>query len=53
VQSGATLRAHGLVELETVREIRPCFVVHRGAWQLHRREIGALVERLERAEVAA
>jgi ATP phosphoribosyltransferase len=53
VQSGATLHAHGLVELATVREIRPCFVVHRGAWQSHRREIAALVRGLEEVEVAS
>lgn len=53
VQSGATLRAHGLEELALVREIRPCFVVHRGAWQLLRGEISDLLLRLESAGVAA
>lgn len=53
VETGATLRAHDLVELAVVRDIRPCFVVHRGAWQMHRSEIGALLRRLEAAGVAA
>ncbi|MGE4188955.1 MAG: ATP phosphoribosyltransferase [Thermoanaerobaculia bacterium] len=53
VQSGATLRAHGLVELAVVQEIRPCFVVHRSAWQRRRAEIGRLVGALEAAGVAA
>ncbi len=53
VATGKTLRAHGLVELATVREIAPCLVVHRAAWQTLRAEIGALVARLEGAGVAA
>lgn len=53
VQSGATLRAHGLEELRTVRAIAPCLVVHRAAWQIRREEIACLLERLERAGVAA
>lgn len=53
VQTGATLAAHGLEEVVTVREIRPCFVVHRGAWQMLRRELGDLLRRLESVGVAA
>ena len=53
VQSGATLRAHGLVELRVVRDIAPCFVVHRAAWQLRRSELAELLAALERAGVAA
>ncbi|MEO5731944.1 MAG: ATP phosphoribosyltransferase [Byssovorax sp.] len=53
VQSGSTLRAHGLTELEVVREIAPCFVVHRAAWQMRREELNGLLGRLERAGVAA
>jgi ATP phosphoribosyltransferase len=53
VQTGSTLRAHGLAELATVREIAPCVVVHRAAWQMRRAEIAALLARLERAGVAA
>lgn len=53
VQTGATLAAHDLVELETVREIAPCFVVQRAAWQVRRGELAGLVERLEGAGVAA
>jgi ATP phosphoribosyltransferase len=53
VQTGATLRAHGLEEITTVREIRPCFVVHRGAWQMLRGEIGAVLRSLEAAGAAS
>ncbi len=53
VQTGATLAAHDLVELETVAEIAPCFVVQRAAWQVKRPEILNLIERLEGAGVAA
>lgn len=53
VQTGGTLRAHGLAELAAVREIAPCFVVHRAAWQMRRAELAALLARLERAGVAA
>lgn len=53
VQTGETLRAHGLVELATIREIAPCLVVHRAAWQTLRAEMSDLVARLESAGVAA
>ena len=53
VQTGATLEAHGLVELAVVREIAPCLVVHRAAWQTLRAELGGLIARLEGAGVAA
>ena len=53
VQSGSTLRAHGLEEIARVREIAPCFVVHRAAWQMRRSELAGLLGRLERAGVAA
>ena len=53
VQTGSTLLAHGLVELERVSEIAPCFVVHRAAWQMRRVELAALLGQLEKAGVAA
>lgn len=53
VQTGATLAAHHLVELEVVREIAPCFVVQRASWQVRRGELLGLIERLEGAGVAA
>jgi ATP phosphoribosyltransferase len=53
VQTGSTLRAHGLEEIERVREIAPCFVIHRAAWQMRRAELAGLLGRLERAGVAA
>jgi ATP phosphoribosyltransferase len=53
VQTGSTLRAHGLAELAPVSQIAPCFVVHRAAWQMRRSELASLLARLERAGVAA
>lgn len=47
VQSGATLAANGLVELEMVREISICLVVGRGAWQAHRDALNDFISRLE------
>jgi ATP phosphoribosyltransferase len=53
VQTGATLAAHGLTELAVVRQVAPCLVVHRAAWQTLRGELGELIARLEGAGVAA
>lgn len=53
VQTGRTLREHGLVELQVVREVRPCLVVNRAAYQRRRGEINDLCAKLERAGVAA
>lgn len=52
VQTGRTLREHGLVELEVVRDVAPCLVVNRAAFQSLRAEIRDLAARLEAAEVA-
>lgn len=52
VQTGRTLLEHGLVELAVVREVAPRLVVNRGAFLRHRRALGELCERLERAGVA-
>ncbi len=51
VQTGRTLRDNGLVELEVVREVRPCLVVNRSAYQLHRPELNRWLDRFEEAEV--
>jgi ATP phosphoribosyltransferase len=51
VQTGATLREHGLAELAVVSEVHPCLVVGRAAYQLHRQRIDAWIARLEAAEV--
>ncbi len=51
VQTGRTLRDNGLVELEVVRQIQPCLVVNRAAYQLHRSELNRWVDRFEAAEV--
>lgn len=53
VETGRTLRAHQLVELETVLEVRPCFVVHRAAWQLLREDLLRWIQRFESAGVLA
>lgn len=53
VQTGATLAAHGLVELETIAEVAPCVVVNRAGFQVHRRRINEWMDGLERAEVAS
>ncbi|MDX1631204.1 MAG: ATP phosphoribosyltransferase [Thermoanaerobaculia bacterium] len=52
VQTGRTIREHGLVELQVVEAVAPTVVVGRAAYQLHRRRINAWIDELERAEVA-
>ncbi|MDX1383479.1 MAG: ATP phosphoribosyltransferase [Thermoanaerobaculia bacterium] len=47
VQTGATLRENGLVELEVVAEVQPCLVANRASYQRHRRRLNDLVVRLE------
>jgi ATP phosphoribosyltransferase len=51
VQTGRTLREHGLVELEVLRPVAPCLVVNRASLQRQRPAINELLARLERAEV--
>ncbi len=51
VQTGRTLRDNGLVELEAVRAVKPCLVVNRSAYQLHRAELNRWLHRFEAAEV--
>ena len=48
----ATLRENGLVELEVVREVAPCLVVNRSAYQHHRRELNNWLDRFEAVGVA-
>lgn len=52
VQTGCTLRENGLIELEVVREVAPCLVVNRSAYQQHRTEINRWLDRFETAGVA-
>lgn len=47
VQTGSTLVANGLVELEVVREVSICVVINRGSWQAHRAIWNDLITRLE------
>lgn len=52
VESGATLRENGLVELETIFEVSSVLVANRSLFKLRHAEIQPLVERL-RAAVGA
>jgi ATP phosphoribosyltransferase len=52
VQTGETLRAHGLAELQVVEEVAPCLVASAAACQRHRARINDWVVRLEAAAVA-
>lgn len=49
VQTGRTLRDNGLAELEEVREVAPCLVVNRSAFQMHRATINRWIEGFEAA----
>jgi ATP phosphoribosyltransferase len=51
VQTGRTLAANGLAELEVVAEVTPCLVVNRASYLRHRDGVNELVRRLEAAEV--
>ena len=52
VQTGRTLAANGLVELETVAEVAPCLVVNRASYPRHRERLNDLFRRFEAAGVA-
>lgn len=52
VQTGRTLAANGLEELEVVEEVAPAVVMNRASYQRHRRRLNGLLKRLEAAEVA-
>ncbi len=47
VQTGQTLRDNDLVELEVVRQVSPCLVVGRAAFQRHRMELNRLLNSFE------
>ena len=47
VQTGATLRENGLVELEKVADVQPCLVLNRASYQRYRERLNELVRRLE------
>jgi ATP phosphoribosyltransferase len=49
VQTGATLRANGLVEIERIAEISQRLIVNRPAMKTRPREIGAWIERFRAA----
>ncbi|MFZ1415469.1 MAG: ATP phosphoribosyltransferase [Defluviicoccus sp.] len=53
VSSGATLKANGLVEVETIAEITSRLAVNRTAWKTRPRAIGRWIERLRASLDAA
>jgi ATP phosphoribosyltransferase len=51
VQTGRTLREHGLVEIAELAEIAPCVVMGKASFHHHRGELLELLERLDEAGV--
>jgi ATP phosphoribosyltransferase len=49
VSSGATLRANGLVEIETIAEVSARLCVNRTAWKTRPAQMGAWIERFREA----
>lgn len=49
VSSGATLRANGLVEVETIAEITSRLAVNRTAWKTRQREVSGWINRFREA----
>ena len=52
VQTGRTIREHGLVEHEVIEDVAPCVVVNRASYQQYRGRINEWLEAMERVEVA-
>ena len=50
VQTGGTLRAHDLHEVEVLAQVAPTFVVNRASFHAHRRRLSRLFNALEQAE---
>ncbi len=50
VETGSTLRAHGLVELRTILESQACLIANRASYRLKADHIMELLERLRRAQ---
>ncbi len=49
METGNTLRAHGLVELRTIMESQACLIANRASYRLKADRISELLERLRRA----
>ncbi len=49
VETGNTLRAHGLVELRTILESQACLIANRASFRLKAARMGDLIERLRAA----
>ena len=53
VETGSTLAANGLVELETISEVSSRLVVNRAAWKQYPEQLDSWVKRFRRAVTAA
>ncbi len=51
VETGGTIAANGLVEIEVLEAVEPCFVVQRAAYQTHRARLNVWFARMEAAGV--
>lgn len=51
VETGSTLRAHGLRVIEELKAIKVYLVANRAYWKWHYQEIGQLIQRLTPADV--
>ena len=49
VETGSTLKANGLVEVEEIAQVSSRFVVNRAAWKIRPDEIGGFVQRIRDA----
>ena len=52
VETGGTIAANGLVEIEVLEAVEPCFVVQRAAYQRHRTILNDWFARMEAAGVS-
>ena len=53
VQTGATLRANGLVEIEHIADVSSRLIVNRPALKTRPEEVGSWIERFRAATLAA
>lgn len=51
VQTGRTIKDHGLTELEVLSEVAPCVVINRASYQRLRQPLRRLLQGLEEAKV--
>ena len=53
VETGSTLRANGLVELETISKVSTRLAVNRSAWKQHPEQLDSWVKRFRAAATVA